>query len=261
MKIALGVEYDGSHFCGWQSQVKQAGTRTVQGLVEKALAKVAGEAIKVICAGRTDTGVHAISQIIHFETSVDRPMKAWLMGGNSNLPSDVNFLWAQPVSDDFHARFKATARSYRYVILNRPMRSALLRERVTWIYHPLNETLMNEAAQHLLGQHDFTSFRSCSCQAPHPNRSIHHLSVRREGDYLYIDITANAFLHNMVRIISGVLMAVGQGERETAWVAEVLAAKDRTVAGITAPGRGLYFVSPFYPQEYRLPFEANLPRF
>ncbi|MDQ7016040.1 MAG: tRNA pseudouridine(38-40) synthase TruA [Gammaproteobacteria bacterium] len=260
MKIAMGVEYDGSHFCGWQSQVKQIGLRTVQGRVEQALAKVAGEPVKVICAGRTDTGVHAVSQVIHFETVVNRPLKAWLMGGNSHLPADVNFLWAQPVADDFHARFKATARSYRYVILNRPMRSALLREKVTWVYRRLDEALMNEGAQYLLGKHDFTSFRSCSCQAPHPNRSIHSVTVHRQGDYLYIDITANAFLHNMVRIISGVLLAVGKGERQPNWVADVLAAKDRTVAGMTAPGRGLYFISPCYPTEYRLP-KVHLPRF
>lgn len=258
MRIALGVEYDGSAYCGWQAQ---HGSRTVQEAVELALSKVADHPVRVVCAGRTDTGVHAAEQVVHFDSDAPRTMRSWVLGANSNLPPDVSLRWAQPVDDDFHARFRATARSYRYVILSRFTRPAILRRRVCWRHCELNRDAMAAAAMHLIGEHDFTSFRALACQAKHPVRTIERLDVQRHGDFHYIDVRANAFLHHMVRNIAGVLMAVGEGQRDPDWVAELLAARNRSAGGVTAPAEGLYLVSVTYPDRFGLPLPPLPPQY
>lgn len=250
----MGVEYDGTAFRGWQWQ---HGESTVQAAVESALGSVADRPVRVICAGRTDTGVHARCQVIHFDTDAERAMHAWVLGGNSNLPPGVSMLWARQVPEDFHARFSATGRRYRYRLLNRWTRPALDRHRAAWWHYPLDADRMQAGARHLLGEHDFTSFRAVACQARHAVREIRSLEVRREGQCVTLDIAANAFLHHMVRNIAGTLMAVGQGEREPDWVADVLAARDRTAAGITAPPEGLTFMGVDYPPELGLPDGAG----
>lgn len=251
MRIALGVEYDGSGFHGWQTQQPQV--RTVQQCVEKALAAVADHPLRVHCAGRTDTGVHAQEQVIHFETDAVRPLRAWTLGVNANLPDDVNILWAKPVNDEFHARFSATGRSYCYRILNRGTRSALLAGRATWVHRPLDEQRMHEAGQLLIGTHDFSSYRALGCQAKSPVRTVSHLTVSREADMIELRIAANAFLHHMVRNVAGVLMAIGRGERDIEWARAVLMLRDRTLGGVTAPPDGLYFSRVDYPREHELP--------
>jgi len=259
MKIALGIEYDGSRFAGWQMQ--KHGTRTVQECVEAALSKVANQRIQVICAGRTDTGVHATGQVVHFECDVQRNEKAWVMGVNTQLPDDVTSLWAKPVADDFSARFSATARQYRYIILNRTSRPALLANKVTWKHGVLNTEAMHQAAQALLGEQDFTSFRSSACQAEHARRKVHWISVSREGDFVYIDIEANAFLHHMVRNIVGSLIMVGQSVEAVSWIADLLCCKDRTQAGPTALAAGLYLVKVSYPEKSGVIYDTYLPHF
>ena len=258
MKIAAGVEYDGSGFCGWQSQ---RGVRTVQKCVETALSKVADHAINVICAGRTDSGVHAMGQVIHFETHASRSTRAWVLGANANLPGDVGLRWAQPVEEHFHARFSAISRRYRYIILNRWVRPAVFRTKLTWHHKPLDEQRMQIAARLLLGKHDFSAFRALACQAKSPIRTIYELSVQRRADYIYIDICANGFLHHMVRNIAGVLMAIGSAERPVDWVAELLALRDRTKGGVTAPSQGLYLVSVEYSPGFHLPSDYNPPSY
>jgi len=258
MRVALGIEYDGSEFCGWQ---RQAEGRTVQGCVEQALSRVADHGVQVVCAGRTDTGVHATGQVIHFDTGAIRDTSAWLRGGNANLPGDIRVQWATPVDAAFHARFAARQRHYRYVILNRGTGSALLRNRACCEHTRLDESRMAAAACHLEGEHDFTSFRAAACQAHSPVRTIHRLEVRRSGDFIYIDVTANAFLHHMVRCIAGVLIAVGRGEQPPAWVAEVLAAADRTLSGFNATPAGLYLVGVRYPEAFELPVAGWLPAY
>jgi len=250
MKIALGLEYLGSHFYGWQCQPQ---FRTVQGCVEAALSTVANQPVKVICAGRTDTGVHALAQVIHAEVSVNRPMRSWVLGGNANLPEDISIHWACPVEDEFHARFSALARHYRYVILNRPIRPALLANRVTWIHRPLVVETMQLAGNYLIGSHDFTSYRSVACQSPSPIRTITRLTVTREAEQIIISVSANGFLHHMVRNIAGVLLAVGRGEAPPEWAKTVLEARDRTLGGVTAPAAGLYLSGVDYPTRYSLP--------
>ena len=255
MRIAVGVEYDGYRYRGWQTQ--QEGVRTIQPEVEKALAFVADHPVRVHCAGRTDAGVHAREQVIHFETLVDRPLKAWVMGGNVQLPDDVNLLWASPVPDHFHARFSARFRSYRYRILNRPVRSALLYGRATWIYRALDAVRMHRAGQALTGTHDFTSYRAIGCQAKQPVRTVTHLEVTRDGDIIELYIRANAFLHHMVRNIAGVLIAIGAGEQPESWAREVLEHRNRTLGGVTAPPDGLYFERVEYEDEFQLPRTHN----
>ncbi len=250
MRIALGVEYDGSGFSGWQLQ---QGTRTVQGELEKALSKVADHPVRVHCAGRTDAGVHAAEQVVHFDTGAVRSSRSWIFGANANLPKDVAVLWATEVPDDFHARFSACRRSYRYVICNRPVRPTFLAWRTTWAYRPLDEARMHRAAQALVGEHDFSSYRAQGCQAKSPVRRIHRLEVSRRGELLFIDVEANAFLHHMVRNIAGVLMAIGSGERPESWAAEVLALRNRTLGGVTAPPSGLYLTAVGYPDTFDLP--------
>jgi tRNA pseudouridine38-40 synthase len=253
VRIALGIEYDGSGFCGWQTQT---GGSSVQQALESALTSVAATPIRVQCAGRTDAGVHACGQVAHFDTHVARPDRAWLFGTNANLPRTVSVLWVHPVTTDFHARFSATARGYRYVILNRATRPGLWDKKMGWECRVLDLPVMQTAAEALIGEHDFTSFRAAGCQAHHPVRRITHLEVSQQGDLIFVDIEANAFLHHMVRNIVGVLLEIGRGERSPEWAAEVLAARDRTLAGMTAPASGLYLTRVRYPSRYRLP---NLP--
>ncbi len=245
MRIACAVEYDGAGFSGWQ---RQHHARSVQGDVEAALSRVADHAVHIFCAGRTDAGVHATWQIIHFETTASRGDHSWVLGVNANLRKDAGLLWAQPVSDDFHARFSAQSRRYRYIILNRPRPSPLLRRRVVWCHVPLDEVRMQAAANDLLGTHDFSSYRTLACQAKSPVRTVHRLTVQRSGDFLYLDIEANAFLHHMVRNVAGVLMSIGRGEQEIGWAREVLEYRDRTRGGVTAPAGGLYMVGVGYPE-------------
>lgn len=250
MRLAVGIEYDGCAYNGWQRQKSGVG---VQARVEEALSRVADHPLEVTCAGRTDTGVHASGQVGHFDTSSQRSERGWLLGANSNLPDDIAITWVAAVSEDFHARFSATARSYRYRILNRLVRSALARNRAWWVHQPLNADRMHESAQVLLGEHDFSAFRAAGCQASNPNRCVRSIDVRRDGDWVTLEITANAFLQHMVRNIAGTLAAVGMGDAAVEWVAEVLESRDRTVAGIAAPPQGLTLVHVEYPREIGLP--------
>lgn len=254
MKIALGVEYDGSRFHGWQDQV---GARTVQPLLEQALAAVADHPLRVHCAGRTDSGVHATGQVVHFESNAERSSRAWTLGANVNLPADIAVRWAQVVPDDFHARFSAVARTYRYIISNRRTRPGIWHGKVTWECFPLDHQRMAEAAGCLLGEHDFSSFQGKGCQANHPVRTISRIDVARLRDAIVITVTANAFLLHMVRNIAGTLMAVGRGWREIGWVHEVLEQRNRALAGMTARPEGLYLVKVDYPPQYALPATAD----
>ncbi len=257
MKIALGIEYDGSAYCGWQIQKDAV---TVEGRLTEAVSRVADHPVKLHCAGRTDTGVHACAQVAHFETDARRPPHAWILGVNVNLPAAISVLWAQVVDDDFHARFSATGRVYRYLILNRPARPALLSRQLTWQHQLLDERRMQEAARHLLGEHDFSAYRASGCQARSPVREVRRLRVSRQGERVMIEIEANAFLHHMVRNIAGVLMSVGMGRQRPAWAGEVLATRDRTLGGVTAPADGLYLVGVRYPRHFGLPdYNAMAP--
>ena len=262
MRFALGVEYDGTAFSGWQ-RLTRAGEPerepTLQGALERALSTVADEPVATVCAGRTDAGVHARCNVVHFDSGARREPRGWVLGTTSRLPPSMSVLWCVPVADDFSARFSATARRYRYRILNRPVRPALSRQYLAWVRTPLDAQRMHDAAQALLGEHDFSSFRTVHCQAPHARREVQALSVRRDGPVVEIDVQANAFLHHMVRNIVGSLLAVGTGERPPGWIAEVLAARDRRVAGPTAPASGLCFLGPRYPAHHGLPAEVSLP--
>lgn len=258
MRYALGVEYDGKNYCGWQ---RQKTVVSVQQTLEKALSKIADEPIEVVCAGRTDTGVNATNQIVHFETDKIRKDVAWTLGVNTHLPQDVAVSWVKEVDDAFHARFSATARRYRYIIYNRPLRSAILSSGISHCHYPLDEKLMQAGAQHLIGKHDFTSFRTVHCQSHSPVRTILHCQVTRHGDYVVIDVKANAFLHHMVRNIAGSLMRVGQALEETVWIKEVLELKNRCMAGVTAPPEGLYFVDVDYPEHFEIPKRQLGPLF
>ncbi len=250
LRIALGLEYDGSSFYGWQVQ---AGVRTVQSCVEKALSSVANHPVKVYCAGRTDTGVHARGQVIHIETPVQREVHAWVFGANANLPKDISVLWAMPVDNDFHARFSAIGRYYQYLIFNRPTRPSLIGSHVTWEYRSLDEGLMQEGANYLLGKHDFSAYRAQGCQAKNPVRTVHRLEVTRRGCIISIEIEANAFLYHMVRNIVGVLIAIGRGEASSKWAKQVLKGRSRMQGGVTAPPEGLYLMSVRYPAKYPFP--------
>ena len=254
MRIALGIEYDGTDFFGWQRLTVGA---SVQARVERALSKVAAHPVQVSCAGRTDTGVHARCQVVHFDTTAQRDMRGWVLGSGSLLPVSVAVMWAQPVALEFHARYAARSRRYRYCILNRPIRAALDARRVTWERLPLDEKRMHAAIQALLGAHDFTAFRALSCQAKHPRRTVLAASVRREGEELFVDIEANGFLHHMVRNIVGSLLMIGRAERPVAWMAELLAGLDRSVAGPTAPSSGLTFIGPRYEAHWGLPAQVS----
>ncbi|MEE8495020.1 MAG: tRNA pseudouridine(38-40) synthase TruA [Xanthomonadales bacterium] len=253
MRYALGLEYDGCAFLGWQIQRQQP---TVQACVEKALARVANHPARVTCCGRTDTGVHALGQVAHFDSDADRSERSWILGLNSHLPAAASALWIRQVDEGFHARFSAFSRSYRYVILNRWIRPALDANRKSWCRTPLDADKMQDAAQLLLGEHNFTSFRASACQATHAVREIQQISVQREGDTISLEVTANGFLHHMVRNIAGSLIRVGLGEASPEWVGEVLARQDRTLAAPTAAPEGLYFVSARYPEQYDFPAPA-----
>jgi tRNA pseudouridine38-40 synthase len=249
-RLALGIEYDGSACSGWQLQ---SHARSVQGELERALAIVADHPVQVTAAGRTDAGVHALMQVAHFDTAAVRPELAWVLGGSAEAPDEISVLWAREVPATFHARFSALARTYRYRILNRRVRPALERARACWIRRPLDADAMHEAAQCLIGEHDFTSFRAAECQSSTPVRRVTELTVRRDGDHVEVAIRANAFLHHMVRNVAGTLIAVGVGDRPTAWVTEVLTGRDRTRAGATAPPQGLYFAGVDYDPSFGLP--------
>jgi tRNA pseudouridine38-40 synthase len=248
-RMVLGLEYDGSGFCGWQWQRNQ---RSVQQLVETALSKVSNHPVSVQCAGRTDTGVHALEQVVHFDTFVERDFNAWLRGGNSNLPDDIRISWVKPAIGDFHARYSAIARFYRYIILNRSIKSALLRKQVTNCYLPLDAERMHIAAQYLIGKHDFTSYRAQGCQSKSPCRIMYFIDVYREGDKVIIDVCANAFLHHMVRNIAGVLIDIGAGKQPVDWTQQVLDLKCRKLGGVTAPPDGLYLGAVYYPDCYQI---------
>ena len=250
MRIACVVEYDGSGFRGWQSQRHG---RTVQGALEQALSTVAAEPVTVICAGRTDAGVHATGQVVHFDTAAERPDRAWLMGTNSNLPRDVAVRSVLAMTPRFHARHSAIARCYRYLIAAGPERPALWRDRAGWNHAALDAAAMQRGAHHLLGERDFSAFRSADCQSRTPMRRVDDITVSESSGWVRIDVTGNAFLHNMVRIIAGTLIAVGRGERAPEWVGDVLAAGDRRLAGGTARAEGLYFLGPRYPAGIDLP--------
>jgi tRNA pseudouridine38-40 synthase len=254
MRIALGIEYDGTSYNGWQRQKNGIG---VQQRLEEALAVVANEAVDVVCAGRTDTGVHASGQVVHFDTGAERSERGWLLGANTNLPPDISVSWARPVDDEFHARFSATGRRYRYVILNRLQRSALHRHRAWWVHQSLDAVLMHEAAQSLLGEHDFSAFRAAGCQAHSAVRELTAISVTRQDQWIYLDVAANAFLMHMVRNITGTLAAIGQGEQPVGWIRDVLAGRDRTAGGVTAPPHGLTLVAVDYPQAFGIPAAAG----
>jgi len=247
MRIALGIEYDGSAYNGWQRQKSGIG---IQERVEQALSRVANEPIAVTCAGRTDTGVHASGQVVHFDTSARRDMRGWLLGTNSNLPQDINATFVREVDDAFHARYTATARHYHYRILNRLCRSALYRKRAWWVHLPLDEQAMQQGARHLLGEHDFSAFRAAGCQASTAVREVLAVAVTREGHWIDLHVSANAFLQHMVRNITGTLVAVGSGERPADWVGDVLRSRDRKQAGIAAPAHGLTLVGVTYPDPY-----------
>jgi len=257
-RISLAVRYDGSQYHGWQSQDEVV---SVQQCVERALSRVANQSISVVCAGRTDAGVHATAQVIHFDTEVDRTEQSWVFGANSNLPADITILWAKIVDRDFHARFSAKARTYKYVILNQDVRPGILRKAVSWHYKPLDVDLMQKGARHLLGEHDFNAYRGAACQAKHPVRTIYRLDVAKRGRMVVFEVKANAFLMHMVRNIVGVLVAIGEGVKAPEWALEVLNSRDRRCGGVTIGPNGLYLVSIDYPDEFNLPKMPTGPFF
>jgi tRNA pseudouridine38-40 synthase len=250
-RLAVGVEYLGSAYAGWQAQ--SSSPKTIQALVEGALSAVADSPISVVCAGRTDAGVHARGQVAHFDTDVVRGLRGWTLGANSNLPRDISVAWVRPVPAHFHARYSAEARTYRYCIFNRPVRSALVEGRAAQIHRPLDVQRMRAAAPALIGEHDFTAFRSADCQAKSPIRRLTQLDIERDGDAVTIEVTANAFLHHMMRNIAGLLIAIGRGDERPEWAAEILRGRDRTQGGATAPAEGLYLWSVTYPAAFGLP--------
>jgi len=236
MRIALGLEYLGTRYLGWQ---RQEGQDTVQTRVENALAQIAGVPINTICAGRTDAGVHARGQVVHFEVEVQRPEKAWVMGTNTHLPRDIRVTWMREVPDTFHARFSAVARTYRYTLNNRSVPPAIEHTTEAWYAWPLDADRMHQAAQILIGEHDFSAFRAANCQSKTPYRCVFAIQVLREGNKIFFDISANAFLYHMVRNLVGTLIWIGSGRRSVTWLSEVLVSKDRRKAGTTAPAQGL----------------------
>lgn len=250
MRIALGVEYDGSGYNGWQSQPDMP---SVQDALQLALSGVANTPISIAAAGRTDTGVHALEQVVHFDTAVKRPLSAWVRGTNALLPKDIAVLWAHEVTEEFHARFSAQARSYQYVLINRPSRSAVHHDKVGWFHLPLNIDAMREAAQYLLGEHDFSAFRAAECQAKTPIKTLLQLDIQQNGETILINLKANAFLHHMVRNIMGCLIYVGKGKYPPGWVGEVLRGKNRKFAAPTFMANGLYLRHITYDAKWGLP--------
>lgn len=263
MRIALGIEYEGSSFCGWQTQPEGC---AVQNHLETALAQIAGIPISTICAGRTDSGVHALAQVVHFDCAVERPESAWVRGVNALLPSTIAVTWVKPVPELFHARFSATARHYRYVLLNHPVRPAADHGRVGWFHQSLDIQRMRTAATGLLGTHDFSAFRSSQCQAKSPVRTLTQLDVDTQGPdstYVTFDFCGNGFLHHMVRNIIGSLIYIGSGRQETAWLHQLLAARDRAQAAPTFDAAGLYLIGVDYDAAWNLPQgdRVKLPAF
>jgi tRNA pseudouridine38-40 synthase len=250
MRIAIGVEYDGRPYCGWQSQPDG---RTVQDALQRALSQISGEPIPIIAAGRTDTGVHALEQVVHFDTRAERPLTAWVRGANALLPESIAVRWAHPVPDEFHARFSAHGRSYRYLLLNRPVRSAIHVGKAGWFHAPLDVAAMREAAQCLMGEHDFSAFRASECQAKSPVKRLHQLDIRREGEMLVFDLGAGAFLHHMVRNIVGCLVYVGKGKHPPQWMREILESRNRIMAAPTFAPDGLYLRRIKYEEKWGLP--------
>ena len=250
MRLALGIEYDGTAYVGWQRQKTGTG---VQERVEAAISAVADEPVDATCAGRTDAGVHATGQVVHFDTSSKRSLRGWLLGINSNLPEDINATWAKDVDEEFHARFSAESRTYRYLILNRLVRSSLYRRRAWWVHDDLDTEAMRQGGRCLLGEHDFSAFRAAGCQAATATREVTALLVERNQDWVTITVTANAFLQHMVRNITGTLVAIGRGEQPPGWARQVLESRDRTVGGMAAPAHGLTLIAVQYPERYDLP--------
>lgn len=254
MRIAIGIEYDGSAFLGWQ---RLAHGPTVQAAVEAALSRVAAHPVRAVAAGRTDSGVHALCQVAHFDTEAERSERAWTLGGTAACPEGVAIRWAKAVNERFHARRSAIRRLYRYRLLNRPVRPALAAQQLAWERVPLDLEAMRAGAALLIGDHDFSAFRSLACQAPNPRRILYRLEISRCGEEIDFEFEGNAFLHHMVRNIVGSLLLVGRGEREPEWIGEVLASGDRNRAGPTAEARGLMFVGPRYPAGFGLPAEVE----
>jgi tRNA pseudouridine38-40 synthase len=249
-RIAVGLEYDGSAYAGWQTQPELS---TVQPLCERAFGRVAAAAVALTCAGRTDAGVHARGQVAHFDTHATRSARSWVLGANSELPADISVSWAVPVPEHFHARYSAEARTYRYLILNRPARSALSAARAAWVHRPLDHERMAQAASVLEGEHDFSAFRSAECQSRSPVRRLERVSVERHCDWVVIEATANAFLHHMMRNIAGLLIAIGKADAPPGWARQVLEGRDRTRGAATAPAAGLYLLAVRYPAAFALP--------
>ncbi|AKZ65904.1 tRNA pseudouridine(38-40) synthase TruA [Candidatus Palibaumannia cicadellinicola] len=256
IRLALGIAYDGSTFYGWQRQQQ---VPSVQACLERALSLVAKEQVSVYCAGRTDVGVHATGQVVHFDTYSNRNEKAWTLGVNANLPKSIAVRWVMPVTKDFHARFSAIARSYRYIIYNNRLRPVIFNGGLTHYYKPLDVDKIERAGQCLLGEHDFTSFRGLQCKSSTPLRTIYKFSVKSKGPYIIIDITANAFLYHMVRNIVGSLIEVGSCKRQENWISEILELKNRSLAGITAQAKGLYLVYVYYPSNFAIPSLSGEP--
>ncbi|KAA6187077.1 tRNA pseudouridine(38-40) synthase TruA [Thiohalocapsa marina] len=250
----MGIEYDGSRYSGWQTQHH---ARSVQQTLEQAIASVADHALRVHCAGRTDSGVHGLGQVVHFDSAASRSERAWVLGTNANLPDDVAVRWATPVAPDFHARFSATGRHYRYLILCQPTRSALWRDRAVWTHRTLQAAPMRQAAAALVGRHDFSSFRALACQAKSPVRTIRYLHIEQRGAFFELRVGADGFLHHMVRNLAGVLMAIGRGDAPVSWTSELLALRDRRRGGVTAPPQGLYLAGVDYPQRFALPVPGD----
>ncbi len=257
-RFAGCVEYRGSRYHGWQ---RQHHAISVQEIVENAIGRVANERITISPAGRTDTGVHAIGQVFHFDSSAIRQEFEWLRGTNTYLPSDISLHWVRPVVDEFHARYSALSRSYRYVILNRRVSPGYLDGLVTWHKDSLDTRLMQEGCRYFFGTHNFNAFRSSKCQNKNPVKTITWIDIARSGDWIWLDITANGFLHHMVRNIAGTLFEIGLGEQKPEWVGELLESRDRSKAGITAPADGLYFTNVTYHEKFTLPEPPEICRF
>ncbi|MBL8539107.1 MAG: tRNA pseudouridine(38-40) synthase TruA [Betaproteobacteria bacterium] len=253
MRIAVGLEYDGAAFCGWQTQPSAC---SVQNAFEAALAAIAGVPVASVCAGRTDAGVHALGQVAHFDVAVPRPLTAWVRGVNTFLPPTIAVTWARQASTEFHARYSARSRTYRYVLLNRGERPGVMHRRVGWYHHALDLDAMREAAQHLVGEHDFSAFRSAECQSRSAVRRLFYIEIQRVDSFVTFDVRGNAFLHNMVRIIVGCLIEVGAGKRSPAWLAQVRDARERARAAATADAAGLYLVGVNYDEHLGLPHPA-----
>lgn len=258
MRIALGVSYSGSSYNGWQSQLSG---NTIQDHLEKALAKVAGQAIRTHCSGRTDTGVHALMQVAHFDTEIERPLHAWLGGANSHLPKDIAIDWVREVPDSFHCRSSAVSRRYSYILLQSAIRPSVQFQRMAWCYQELNYEALLDATQRLIGEHDFSSFRASQCQALSPIKNISRIDIHQQitvnGAYWRFDFEANAFLYHMIRNIMGTLVYVGAGRQPSEWVTEVLEAKNRKIAAPTFSADGLYFLGPCYEAKWQLPTKTN----